>query len=197
MIKVAITGNIASGKSFVQSYLSEMGYKVFDSDEINHFLLKNDIEVINEIKELFSFYDILDSEGKLSRDKIGKIVFSDSDLKKKLEEILHKRILKKTQDLIAQNSSKKIVFISVPLLFESKIENKFDKIIFISADESIRLKRLMKRNLYNREYAEKRIKAQDCEEEKIKKSDFVIYNNSDFDSLKLQIDDVLKKLINQ
>ena len=66
MIKVAITGNIASGKSFVQNYLSEMGYKVFDSDEINHFLLKNDNEVINQVKELFSLYDILDSEGKLS-----------------------------------------------------------------------------------------------------------------------------------
>ena len=129
--------------------------------------------------------------------KIGKVVFSYSDMKKQLEKVLHKRIFKKTQDLIEQNSSEKIVFISVPLLFESKIENKFDKIIFVSADESIRLERLMKRNLYDREYAEKRIKAQDCEEEKIKKSDFVIYNNSDFDSLKLQIDDVLKKLINQ
>lgn len=194
MIKVAITGNIAGGKSFVQNYLAEKGYKVFDSDEVNHFLLQNDVEVIDEVKKLFFGFDILDTDGKLSRNKIGKIVFADIKMKNKLEKILHPKIFKRLDELTKQNESEKVVFVSVPLLFESKIENKFDKIIFVSAFETIRLERLIKRNSYDREYAEIRIKSQEGEEEKIKKSDYVIYNNSDFESLKAQINNVLKEL---
>lgn len=196
MIKVAISGNIASGKSQVERTLLAKGYKVADTDKINHFVLATDISAIKEIKETFADDDILDEEGHISREKLGLIVFSSDDKKKKLEEILHKRINQKVNEFYETNKNEKVVFVSIPLLFETKQENNFDKIIFVSADEDVRLKRLMLRNKYSESYAKKRIESQQSEEEKIKKSDYVIYNNSDFLNLNNQLFEILAKINN-
>lgn len=193
MIKVAIVGNIASGKSQVEKILLDFGYKVIDTDKIAHELLENDTNTILEIKSVFAGDDICIDE-KISRDKLGKIVFSDVSKKQKLESILHRKIYEKVEDFFIKNSFEKVVFVSIPLLFETNKEKMFDKILFISADEKIRLKRLIKRNNYSEDYALKRINSQADEQEKISKSDFVIYNNSDFKSLKVQIDSVLNSL---
>ena len=119
MSKVAITGNIASGKSQVEKILISMGYKVADTDKINHFILASDIKTINKIKESFKEDDILDESGKISREKLGKIVFSVGWKKIKLEEILHKEIYNKLEEFYKENSDKNIVFVSIPLLFET------------------------------------------------------------------------------
>lgn len=193
MIKIAIVGNIASGKSQVEKILIEKGLKVIDSDRINHEILENDIDTISKIKLAFNEIDVLEDE-KISREKLGKIVFSDSLQKQKLEAILHSKIFENIQKFFDENVSEKMVFVSVPLLFETKQEKIFDKIIFVSADEKIRLKRLIERNNYTEEYAIRRINSQSNEQEKIKKSDFVIYNNSDLEALKVQIDSILNSL---
>lgn len=193
MIKVAIVGNIASGKSQVEKILLDLGYKVADTDKINHEILKTDIETINEIKNTFSNDDILEND-TISREKLGKIVFSNKEKKEKLESILHKRIYKKVEEFFNKNANEKVVFVSIPLLFETKQEKTFDKIIFISADKETRLKRLIERNNYTKEYALTRINSQIDEEEKLKKSDYVIYNNSGLNELETSIKDILSNL---
>ncbi len=195
MIKVAITGNIASGKSCVENYLKDKGFKVIDADKVNHSLLLHDDEVIKEIKNLFKNQDIIGIDGTLSREKIGKIVFSDKKMKSELEKILHKKIDEEIEQFIKINEKEKIIFVSVPLLFETNQDVKYDIIIFVSAKKKIRLIRLMKRNNFSEEYAKVRINSQMKEELKIKKSDYVIYNNSDFENIKHQIDNILKELI--
>ena len=193
MIRVAIVGNIASGKSQVEKILLDLGYKVADTDKINHEILNTDTETINEIKNTFSNDDILENN-TISREKLGKIVFSNKEKKEKLERILHKRIYKKVEEFFNKNANEKVVFVSIPLLFETKQEKTFDKIIFISADKETRLKRLIERNNYTREYALTRINSQMDEEEKLKKSDYVIYNNSGLNELETSIKDVLSNL---
>ncbi len=196
MIKVALTGNIASGKSQVEKILLSRGFKVADTDKINQFILLTDMTAIGEIKEAFCEDDILDENKNISREKLGKIVFSSDWKKVKLEEILHKRINEKVEKFFEENKNEKMVFVSIPLLFETKQENKYDKIIFISADEDIRLKRLIKRNNYTKQYAKIRIASQWKEDIKIKKSDYIIYNNSDFINLRKQINNVIENLTN-
>lgn len=195
MIKVAITGNIASGKSQVEKILISMGYKVADTDKINHFILSSDINTINKIKDTFKDDNILDEKGRISREKLGKIIFSVGWKKIKLEEILHKEINNKLDEFYIENKDKDIIFVSIPLLFETNQEDKFDKIILVSADEDIRLKRLMERNGYDKNYAKIRIASQQKESEKLKKSDYIIYNNSDLISLKKQVINILNQLV--
>ena len=179
MLKVAITGNIASGKSVLENYLQELGYKVFDTDKIAHEILENN----SEIKQIF---------GTLDRKEIAKIVFSNKDKLRQLESIIHPKVKKEILKIFDLNE--KLAFISVPQLFETGFDELFDKIIFISADKDIRLKRLMKRNNLSEDEALQRINAQVDENEKILKSNFVIYNNGEIKNLKEKILDLLNEL---
>lgn len=181
MIKVAITGNIASGKSQVEKFISELGYLVVDTDDMAHQVL---FDYKDEIIYLFKNDDIIDEKGEISRIKLGKIVFSNSEKKSLLEKFSHFKIKEKISVIFDDNSDKSIIFVSVPLLFEANMEKMFDKVIFVSAPQECRLERLMKRNNYTKEEAMLRIQAQEEESYKINKSDFVINNNSDLDNLK-------------
>ena len=192
MIKVAITGNIASGKSQVENILISLGFKVIDTDKINHDLLENNIEVKNKIIEMFG-ENVLTIEGNISREKLGRIVFSSPKKKQQLEEILHEKIFLKMEKFFEENRREKVIFVTVPLLFEAGWENNFDKIIFVTADKNLRLSRLIKRNGYNEEYAKIRINSQIEEDKKVEKADFVIYNNSDLKSLKNEVEKIIQE----
>lgn len=186
MAKIAISGNIAAGKSVVETFLKEKGYIVIDTDNLAHEIL----DTSEEVKLAFKDFDIIAND-KICRKKLGAIVFNNSTQKEILESIIHPQIINKIKEI----NSDTPIFISVPLLFEAKMQNLFDKIIFVTADANIRLERLMKRNSLTKEEALLRINAQDSEDDKIKQSDFIIYNNSDINSLNQQLEKVLEKIL--
>ncbi len=185
MRKIAITGNIASGKSAVEDILKAKGYKVLDSDIVGHEVL----EKSEEVREVFKNYDIFENK-TISREKLGKIVFADKTLLKKLEDILHPQIKEKINEFFKQNSGEKAVFVSIPLLFETNMQDMFDEILLVAADENIRLNRVMARNGYSKEYALKRIKSQMPQDEKLARVDFIIDNNTTVQELENQINTI-------
>ena len=178
MLKVAIVGNIASGKSTVEKIIESKGFKVYDTDEFAHKILASNLDVIKQF-------------GTNNRQELAKIVFSNPDKLKKLELIIHPLVKNELQKIFS--GEEKIVFISVPQLFEAGFETLFDKIIYITADKNIRKERLMKRNSFNLEEAEKRINAQ-IDENKKEKSDFIIENNFTLKDLENSVINILKKL---
>ena len=182
MTKIAIVGNIASGKSCVEKILMDKGFTVYDTDKIAHEIL----EKSDEAKKIFPQAVI---NRKFDRKILASIVFNDIEKKKILENIIHPEVINFIKQLTATT-----VFVSVPLLFEANMETLFDKIIFISAPKEIRLERLMKRNNLSEEEAKLRINAQLDEDEKIKKSDFVIFNNSTTDKLKDDVEKILASI---
>ncbi len=186
MPKIAITGNIASGKSEVEKILISKGFTVYDTDKFTHDILDSS----KEVKSAFANYDVFE-EDKISRSKLGKLVFNHPELKKKLENIIHPLIRKMIKDI----KSDKYVFISVPLLYEAEMENLFDYAVFVSADKKIRLKRLMQRNSFTQKEAELRIHAQADENEKLKKADFVISNNGSKEELENCVENMLLQLV--
>lgn len=192
MLKVGITGNIASGKSEVENILKEKSYNVLDTDMVAHDLLQLD-SIKKRICEVFSDFDILEN-GEISRSKLGKIVFQDKDLREKLEEILHPLIKDEIERFFSEQSEQgeKISFVAVPLLFETGFEKLFDKVVLVYADDKIRLKRLMERNDFSEEYAQNRINIQMNQDCKKDLSDYVIYNNATMDSLYKDVENILK-----
>ena len=184
MLKIAITGNIASGKSQVEKILSEK-YSVFDTDKISH-------EILDNLTEFYG-YDVF-TNGKIDRKKLGALVFSNPDLKKKLEDIIHPQVREVLYKIFEEQKNEKFIFVSVPLLFEAGFEDMFDKIILVTTDEKTRLERLMKRDNLTEEEALRRINSQMNEKEKIEKSDFVIENNSNLEFLKTNIKQFISKL---
>ncbi len=181
MIKVGLTGNIASGKSCVENFLVQMSYKVYDADSASHKILEESLI----IKQIF---------GTNKREELAKTVFSDKNKLKKLEDIIHPLIRQEIISFFDKNCHEKIVFASVPLLFEAGFEDLFDKIIFVFAPDEIRLNRLMERNSYTKDYALLRMNSQMPQEEKLKRSDFVINNDKSLDELKNAVRECLELL---
>ena len=175
MLKIAIVGNIASGKSTVEKIIASKGYKVYDTDKIAHEILASNNDVIKEF-------------GTNNRKELAKIVFSNKEKLDRLEKIIHPLVKEEIFKIFSK--VKDSVFISVPQLFEAGFDKFFDKIIYITADESIRLKRLMLRNNLTLEEAQIRINSQK-EDEKRNFSDFVIENNGDLESLKKSVENVI------
>ena len=189
MLRIGITGNIASGKSAAEDFIRESGFKVYDTDKIAHNILENS----EEAKRAFSEFDIF-SNGEIDRKKLAKIVFSDKKQLEKLENIIQPEVKKEILKIFSLCENEKAIFVSVPQLFEAGFENLFDKIIFISAEKSIRLARLMKRNSLTEEEALLRINAQQDEDKKIIKSDYIIENNSTPETLQNHIKDFLSSI---
>ena len=187
MLKVAITGNIASGKSQVEKLLSQKGFTVYDSDKIAHGVLDSITEFYNQ--DVFT-------DGKIDRKKLGNLVFNNPYYKLKLEEYTHPKIKKIITELFEKHKNEKIVFISVPLLFEVGFDTIFDTIIFIEVNPKLQLKRLMQRNNLSEHDAKLRINAQQPQNEKIKKADFVIKNDSTIENLNNQLEKILNIICN-
>ena len=185
MLRIAITGNIASGKSQAEKFISSLGYPVYDSDKIAH-------EVLNDIKEFYD-YDVF-TEGKIDRKKLGSLVFSNPDIKKKLENLTHPQIKSKILCIFDMHKSDDFVFVSVPLLYEAGFDDIFDKVLLIKSNSNIQLKRLMSRNNLSEEDALKRIYAQLSQEHKEKYADFIIENNSTIEELQTKINEFITEL---
>lgn len=190
MIKIALTGNIASGKSTVQDLLEKKGYKVFDTDDAAHILL----DTMPEIKEVFKSYDIFNSDGLINRGKLGRIVFSAPELKQKLENIMHPAIKNKILEFFEQNKSERAVFVGIPLLFESDMRDIFDKAVLIYTDDFTRKERLILRNNYSPEYAAARMEAQMPQDEKKLLCDDIIFNNGSLSDLEKSVDECLERI---
>lgn len=189
MIKVAIVGNIASGKSEMEKILEKRNYVVLDTDLMTHDILIDRPEVA----KAFSDYDVFEF-GRLSKDKLGKLIFSDSELKEKLESIVHPIIKEELVTAFNTYSNEDFIFVSVPLLYEVGWESMFDKIVFIKSDDDIRLNRLIKRNSYTKEYAKVRIDSQLHQNEKVNKADFVIENNGTIEDYRLKIEKFISSI---
>ena len=190
MKRIAICGNIASGKSTVQKIIEAKGYKVLDTDEVSHKLLT----VSNkELYDAFKDFDVF-KDGEFSRYKVGQLIFSDEDARLKIASVMHPQIADIIENFFKENVSEEYAFVGIPLLFEAKMENLFDKIIFVYTDDEIRLERLLKRNNYSIEHAKARINCQMPQNEKVDLSDFVIYNNGTKEELKTQVEKVLSSI---
>lgn len=189
---VVITGLIASGKSSVCELLRAQNYEIICADSIAHAVLD---ENSSKISELFGANFV--KNGAVDRKTLGALIFSDKEAKRRLEELLHPLIHARILDM-AQNleSKKKLYFVDIPLFFESGGADKYDfsAVLLVYAPKELCLKRILTRDKMDEKSALLRLNSQIDIEEKRKMSDFVLSNTGDFDDLKRNLDEILKKI---
>jgi len=183
---VGITGNIGCGKSLVGTLLADHGIPVIDSDHISHELYKNHELVQKEVIKNF---------GTLDRKKLGKIIFSDPKKRKLLESIIHPRIAERLGEWVRDNEDKEIVANLVPLLFEAKLEDRFDVVVTVLTEEKTQIERIQSRNPdWSMDEIMKRIGSQIPQEEKKARSQFVIDNSGAMDETMKQVAKLVEDL---
>ena len=192
---IGITGGIASGKSFVCSQLKQMGYPLIDCDQINKELQQIGEPIYNEIVKCFGD-SCLNDDKTINKTKLGKLIFENKEERIKLNKIAHPLIVEEMKKRISKYDG--IVFVEIPLLFETKLEYLCDKIICVFVDELTQINRLMKRDGIEYEYTINKIKSQMPIEYKKEKSDYLIDSSLGFEETKKQIDviiDLLKEAV--
>ena len=189
---IGLTGSIASGKSTVSNRLKSMGYQVIDCDQINHEILKKDNIGYSLVVKAFGD-DILNSDLEINRKALGNLIFSNNELKEKLNNILHpliKDIVKKEID----GSSEKLIFLDCPLLFETDFHKLCDYTIVVYVNLDTQIQRLMQRDGITFPDALKKIYAQMPLDEKLTLADFVVDNCHALADLDWQIKQLLFRL---
>lgn len=190
--KIGVTGGIASGKSLVCSFLREFGIPVISADEIVKELQK-DAYYLMKIKELFGD-EVFDGEN-LNRKKLASIIFSDENKRELLNKLLHPPVLLEIKKRMESLKDHKIIAVEVPLLFEVGIEDWFDEIWVVYIPKDLQVKRIIERDNITEEEALLRINSQISLENKVKRANYVIYNDKDIEYTKKQVENRILYII--
>lgn len=194
MMLLGITGGVGMGKTTVGRLLSDSGFKTIDTDEIARELTKPNSPALEEIRNVFG-ERYFNSDGSLNRAALGELVFGDESARKKLEAILHPKIRSRWLDIVMQWRRDRIKYgaVVVPLLFETNAEDNFDAVICVACSGQTQRQRLLAKGWSERQI-EARIKAQLPIEDKIIKSDFVIWNEAEIEITREQLLRILRTL---
>ena len=197
---IGLCGGSGSGKGLVSSLFDNYGIPSIDTDAVYRELTSSDSPCTKALSDEFG-KEIISADGSLNRKILAKIVFTGdgSDLRlKRLNEIAHKFILDETRRKLAffNSCGFKAAIVDAPVLFESGFDAECDIIISVIADREVRIRRIMLRDNIDRTSATERINSQLSNEEIISRSDFVIQNNSDLETLEKRVREVSKLILN-
>lgn len=186
---LGVTGGIATGKSTILNILKKK-MDILNLDELSHKII-NDSNVIKEL--VTNFGEGILENGVVNRKKLGKIVFEDKEKLKILNNIMHKRIISKMNEIIAKyRLNNKNLAVEVPLLFELGLESYFDKIILAYAPKELQIKRVMNRDNKSYKEAISVINSQMDIEEKRKRADIISDNTKSINDLERTINENIK-----
>lgn len=197
LIRIGLTGGIASGKSTVSNYLVELGAKIIDADKLARELVQPGSEALQEIKKVFGS-SVIDKNGCLDRKRVGKLVFNNPTALQKLNNILHPRIIKETKRLIEEYRMKndtKVVVVDAPLLIEVGMNEIVDEVWVVAVPESVQLERINKRDGLSEEEGRKRLSSQMALEKKLEFADRVIDNSGTLEKTKSQVDAIWQEIV--
>lgn len=186
MLKIGLTGGIGSGKTTVCELFIILGIPVFYSDEASKNILNNNSEVKKELTGMFGA-EVYDASGSINRKALASIVFAKPEALVKLNHIVHPLVRTAFLDWVKAQSAPYVIK-EAAILIESGAYKDVDAIVSVYAPDSTRIKRVMARDGVLKEAVELRMKRQMAENEKLKFSDYILYN----DDLQLLLPQVLK-----
>lgn len=189
-IKVAITGGIGSGKSSVSDYLEKKGHSVLRADLIAKELMAQDAQIKKKLIEEFGEESY--SNDKLNTKYLAANVFSNEENVQKINSIVHPPVMEKIDQLAKEIfKNQDIVFIETALVYEANLEDFFDYVLLVLADEKTRIDRIINREKVTEEQVRARMQFQIPDEEKKDDADFVLYNNTTLQELENRVEFLL------
>lgn len=192
---LGLTGGIACGKTTVSKIIKKLGIKIVDADIIAHEILELP-EIRDEIKK--NFGETIIKNNKVQRKELREIVFKDREKLKKLNDIVHPKVIEIFQKEFEENRGRnEIVVFDIPLLYEVKLEKLCDKVLVVYSNKNIQIERIKRRDKSSEEMAENVIKSQMDISEKVKKADYLIENNSTFENLEKNTQEIIELCYSQ
>jgi dephospho-CoA kinase len=194
-----LTGGIASGKSTVAGKLHDLGARIIDADRIGHEMLRPTGPANAEIVREFGS-GILDARGEIDRQRLGRIVFSDTAKLGLLNRIVHPRIIARVEELAAQYHAEdpgSVIVVDAALIFEAGIGGRFAKVIVAWCRPEQQIERLMAKTRISRQEAEQRLAVQMPVEEKRRRADYVIDCSGSLEETRQQVGQVYRELVRQ
>lgn len=185
---IGLTGGIASGKSTVARMLERLGADVIDADQLARQVVMPGEPACDEIVSVFG-REILQPDGSIDRQKLGRIVFADPEARKRLEEITHPAIGCRAEEMLAalRTAGRDVVIYMAALLIEAGVTSRVDEVWVVYVDGETQLERLMGRDGMSRAEALARIGAQMPMEEKARRGVVVIDNSGDLAHTERQV----------
>lgn len=195
MLRVGLTGNVASGKSTVADAWRAAGALVIDADLLARAAVAPNSPGLAAIRRRFG-EDVFDASGALDRAALRRTVFADPAARLDLEGIVHPEVarLRADAERAARTDGAKLVVHEIPLLFETGLDREMDVVVLVHAPEDLRMERLVARRGLTESEARAIMDAQIPAETKLERADIVIRNESTLEELRRRADDVLASL---
>ncbi len=190
---IGLTGGIGSGKTTVASYIEQMGYPVYNSDQRAKDIVNADPLLKEAITALLG-QEAYDSKGHYDRQYVSSVVFDNSELLTKLNHLIHPAVGKDFKRWAGEQKSN-YIFKETALLFELALDKECYKSILVTAEDNIRIKRVMDRDSKTYREVETVMDQQMSEKDKVRKTPYIIYNNEGLIELKEQTLSVVEKLL--
>ena len=191
MVKIGLTGGIATGKTTISKYLSSLGIKVIDADLIAREVLTIYPDILEYLRKTYG--DRVFSGGKLDRRALGRIVFQDKEALSSYLQVIMPRIRQEIEKRL-EESEEECIVLDAPLLFEEGFQKDVDLTITVYAQERVQLQRLKERDGFTEEEARRRISAQMDLQEKMERSTYVLNNSGQLEDTIRDLHAILDKI---
>jgi dephospho-CoA kinase len=193
---VGLTGGIASGKSTVARFFRELGAYVIDADRLAREVLEPGKPGFKEVLEAFG-EGYLSSDGSLNRERLAHLVFSDSQARKRLEAIVHPKLLELRQKLVGEIIAKDphaVIISDAPLLIETGLHTQVDVVVVVWVPREVQIERLMERDGLSRQEAEERLRSQIPLSEKLAFAHYVVDDSRSMEDARQQVKNIFSEL---
>lgn len=195
MLRIGLTGNIASGKSTVARVWARHGARIIDADLLARRAVEPGSPGLERVVAAFGT-GVLDEEGALDRAELREVVFRDADARARLEAIVHPEVarLRAEEEAAAEAAGARVVVNDIPLLFEVGLEDEFDLVVLVDAPEEVRLARLVHERGLDEAEARRMIEAQLPAAAKRERADLLIENAGTLPELEARAEEVWREI---
>ena len=193
-LRVGLTGGIGSGKTTVKNLFDELGAPTIDADEISRGITKPGQAAFDEVVARFG-KESLDDTGNLDRKRLRALIFSEPDLKKELEAIIHPRVRAEIR-AFTERVDYPYCIICIPLLLETGAQSGVDRVLVVDAPEELQVARVSRRDNADEQQTRSIIRSQAGRGQRLRAAHDIIVNDGNISDLKIQVDSLHERYMN-